>query len=502
MTANVALPPATPVAEIPALASAARNTVSEHQRHPTFSPSALLRAVATQLEGARANLVAAAQQETSLPEARLQGELTRTTRQLVAFAQLAESGLESDAIIDLADPAAEPPRPDQRRLAVPIGPVAVFAASNFPFAFSVAGGDTAAAWAAGCPVLLKAHAAHTRTSVLTATAVAQGLADAGAPKAWFTMVYGASPEVGQALVNADSVEAVAFTGSFGAGTAIARAAAARPRPIPAFCEMGSTNPVVITPASAQNNGKAIAAGLATSITGSVGQLCTKPGLILLVDDEAGRQLVAELSGRIAENAPATMLYRDIRDRFVSAVIEAADDPRVDALVAHPSASASGQASAALLATATKELAPGDVLLEEIFGPASLVIWAEDESDLVHSVEKLPGTLTATLHASPADPLAGPLLHALSARAGRIVYNGYPTGVTVGHATVHGGPFPATTAAAHTSVGMTAIRRFQRPLGYQDVPDELLPPALRDANPLGLQRRVDGAITAASVTRVR
>lgn len=500
MTASTDIPPSTPTAEISASADYARAAFVAERRQPTFTPEALLRAVALRLEQARAELLEAAGVETSLSRPRLEGELTRTTRQLEAFAQLTQTGLETDAIIDLADPEAQPPRPDQRRLAVPLGPVAVFAASNFPFAFSVAGGDTAAAWAAGCPVLLKAHPAHPRTSVLTAAAISAALGDAGAPPAWFTIVHGAAPETGQALVAAEAVEAVAFTGSLAAGTAIARTAAARPRPIPAYCEMGSTNPVVVTPAAARERSAEIADGLAASIAGSLGQLCTKPGLVLMVADEAGERLATALGARLSETDPAVMLYPGIRANFADGIRLAAGDQRVDVRAGHPPQATPEAVTPVLFEIAAARLAEGDTLLEEIFGPASVIIWADDEDELVRTAEMLPGSLTATLHAEPGDPVAQHLLERLGAVAGRIVYNGYPTGVTVGHATVHGGPFPATTASAHTSVGMTAVRRFQRPLGYQDVPDELLPAALQDANPLGIPRRLNGVITAAAVTR--
>lgn len=497
----------TPLAEIGDLAERAAEAFAVEQTGRTFDHAAFMDIVAERLEDRRDCLVPVARRESGLGEARLHNELTRTVRQLRAFAGLVRAGSETDVIIDLARVNSGERRPDQRRMAVPIGPVAVFAASNFPFAFSVAGGDTAAAWAAGCPVLMKAHPAHPRTSALTATAINEAVTRVGAPEAWFSIVYGATVATGQTLITAPAVRAVAFTGSYIGGVAIARAASARPDPIPAFCEMGSVNPVVITPAAAYERGPEIADGLTKAITGSAGQLCTKPGLVLLVDDSAGRTLAAALASSISEVPAARMLYEAIESRFVKAVNQATQDPRIRVRVPLDVVQAPDGANGeirlvqpTLLEMSASELNAEDPLADEMFGPASLLLWAQDEADLMAAVRRLPGTLTATLHAGQPDPIAQAVVAAFAERAGRIVYNGYPTGVTVGYATVHGGPFPSTTAPAHTSVGMTAVRRFQRPLGYQDVPDELLPPALQDENPLHIERRVDGQVTSAAIRR--
>ncbi|MDO8210042.1 aldehyde dehydrogenase family protein [Conexibacter sp. CPCC 206217] len=468
----------------------------------TFSDAALLRAIADGIEASAQALRACAQAETGLPEPRLSGELARTTGQLRAFADVAERGDLLDPIIDTAVAGATPPKPDQRRANVPIGPVAVFAASNFPFAFSVAGGDTAAALAAGCPVVLKAHPAHPRTSDLTAAIVAEAVAAVGAPQAWFQLLHGSTPAVGQALAQASAIEAIAFTGSTGAGTALARAAALRDRPVPVFAEMGSANPLLVTPAAAAARGAEIAAGLAAAITGSAGQLCTKPGLIALVDDAAGRALVEALSQRLAAADVLPMLTPRLRDGFAAAATLALGDERVTARVRPAADARPGAWQAPLLGELrAAALEPGDVLLEELFGPGALVLWCADAAELeLLAGERLPAALTGTVHGDGEDPLVQRLLRQLAARVGRVIVNGYPTGVAVGWATVHGGPFPATSAPATTSVGMTAALRFMRPVGYQSLPDALLPPALRDANPLGLVRRVDGVLGAGPVTR--
>ncbi len=490
-----------------------------------FADAELLRAVADAIEADAAALLAIAARETGLAEARLTGELARTTAQLRAFAEVVDRGEALDPIIDTARPDATPPRPDQRRATVPIGPVAVFAAGNFPFAFGVAGGDTAAAWAAGCPVIVKAHPGYPGTSQRTADAIGAALERVGAPAAWFALVEGREAATGMALAAAEPLAAVAFTGSLAVGTALVRAAAQRPRPIPVFAEMGSTNPLLVTPRAAAARGPAIAAGLAAAIAGSAGQLCTKPGLVALVDDEAGRPLVAALAGELARMAPMSMLSPGQRDRFADALAAAVADgrtaPRVEppahapAITPRPAPSEAGGRptdpapsrpagawqAPALLETRAAALRRADPLLEELFGPAALVVWCADEAELVaFACERMTGTLTATLHAEPDEPLARRLWPLLAAHAGRLVFNGYPTGVTVGRATVHGGPFPATSAPAHTSVGMTAVRRFLRPVAYQNAPDVLLPAALRDANPLGLLRIVDGEPTRAAVHR--
>ncbi|MDO8184990.1 aldehyde dehydrogenase family protein [Conexibacter sp. JD483] len=491
---------AQPAAVVAAADRAAAAFAAEWEAR-SFSDAALLCAIADGIEASAAALRERAQAETGLPAARLEGELARTVGQLRAFAAVAERGDLLDPIVDRADPGATPPKPDQRRANVPIGPVAVFAASNFPFAFSVAGGDTAAALAAGCPVVLKAHPAHPRTSELTAAVVAEAVAFAGAPAAWFQLLHGSGPAVGQALARADAIEAVAFTGSFAGGSALARAAAERARPIPVFAEMGSLNPLLVTPAAAAARGEQIADGLAAAVTGSAGQLCTKPGLIALVDDAAGRALAARLAQRLGEVEPAAMLTARLRDGFATAAALALGDERVETVVAAAADRRPGAWQAPLLgAVRARALEAGDALLEELFGPAALIAWCEDAAELAALPARLPAALTGSVHGERGEPLLATLVRRLAARVGRVVVDGYPTGVAVGWATVHGGPWPATSAAATTSVGMTAALRFMRPVGYQGLADELLPPALRDANPLGLVRRLDGRLTDAAVER--
>jgi NADP-dependent aldehyde dehydrogenase len=483
---------------VAATAAAGEAFASESSRR-TFADGLLLREVAQALEAQRADLCEVAGTETRLSDERLQGELTRTTRQLLAFADLADSGAWLDPIVDQGDTDAVPPRPDQRRLNVPIGPVAVFPASNFPFAFGVAGGDTASAFATGCPVVIKGHPGHPQTSRLLASCVDAGLQAAGAPAAWFALVNGTDHATSAALVEARQIEAVAFTGSRSGGLALARIAAERSKPIPVYAEMGSSNPLFVTSSAAAARSTDIAIGLAASVANSSGQLCTKPGVVFVVDDAPGHRLVARLEEELRAHDGADMLDARTFTGFNERLAEVSSDSRTHVLIAPPDGRPGWQ-SPALLEVQASALVSGDSLLDEIFGPAALVVWVKDDLELVASSDLVEGSLTATVHAEANDAITSQLLAALARRAGRLIVNGFPTGVTVGWATMHGGPFPSSASSAHTSVGLTAFRRFARPIGYQSVPDSLLPPALQDANPLGLLRLVDGEPTREPVVR--
>lgn len=466
---------------------------------PGFEDVALLESVARRLEEGASDLVEVAERETGLTRDRLRAEVVRTVGQLRAFAEAGRSGLLADAIIDTARPGegGAPPSPDQRRVARPLGPVAVFAASNFPFAFSTAGGDTAAALAAGCPVILKAHPDHPATTAVTAELVAAGLRAVGVPDPWFQVLHGASPELGQGLAMAPGIAAVAFTGSFRAGRALFDVAARREVPIPVFAEMGSINPVLVTPAALARRGAEIGRLLAGSLIASAGQLCTKPNLVLAVDGPGLEELVGGLADALREAPELVMLTTRLRDGFDASWRQLVGTSQVDELVAASALRRDGAwASPGLATVPAGVLISSPDAIEEHFGPGTLVAVARDQAELRRLAERLPGSLTATVHAEPDDVAQGaPELVAIMARfAGRLVWNGVPTGVTVGYATVHGGPYPATTAPSTTSVGLTAARRFQRPVGYQAWPDAMLPPELQDANPLGIVRLVDGVYT--------
>jgi alpha-ketoglutaric semialdehyde dehydrogenase len=472
----------------------------------SFDDAVLLEAVAAGLEDAAGELVEVAGRETALAEDRLRGEVARTVNQLRAFASARRDGLLADAIIDTALPDAAPPRPDQRRVAVPLGPVAVFSASNFPFAFSTAGGDTASAFAAGCPVVLKAHPAHPVTSHVTGQAVSAAVRAAGAPDEWFQLLQGAGVELGQALATADDVAAVAFTGSLRAGRALLDAAAGRDVPIPVFAEMGSINPLVVTPRALERRGGEIGRALSGAVLGSAGQLCTKPNLALAVEGPGLDDLVGALAEALRSAGDLVMLTTRLRDGFAASWRHLLQEGQVRELVPASAVARNGAWQSPGLATVpAAALLQRPDLLEEHFGPGTVVAVARDAEELSRLVATLPGTLTATLQGEDDDMhdvdvrrLAG----VLAARAGRMIWNGLPTGVTVGHATVHGGPYPATSAPATTSVGTTAARRFQRPVGYQAWPDALLPAELQDANPLGIVRLVDGSFTRGPAVRAQ
>jgi NADP-dependent aldehyde dehydrogenase len=460
--------------------------------------AAALRAVAEALDGAAEDLVVVAAEETWLPLPRLTGEVSRTTGQLRMFAGGLEEGSFLDVIIDPADPGATPvPRPDLRRIQVPLGPVLVFAASNFPFAFSVAGGDTASALAAGCPVVVKAHPGHPVTSLRTAEVVRAAWEGAGMPVGTFALITG--EQIGVEALRDPRITAAGFTGSLHGGAALYRIAAERDAPIPFYAEMGSLNPTFVTPGAVRARGQEIAAEFVTSFTLGVGQFCTKPGLLFL---PRGHGLDAALERAVGAVAPGRMLHERIRSGHdaVRGELMALPGMRTVAAV-DGDPDAGGLAGATLLATDLPTLmAEEDRVLPECFGPTSVAIEYDDVSELVTAARAFGGNLTATVHAEDDEiELVRPLVRELRERAGRIVWNGWPTGVAVSWAMHHGGPWPATSAPLHTSVGMTAIRRFVRPVTYQDVPPALLDEALQDRNPAGIPRRLDGVLSTGDLT---
>jgi acyl-CoA reductase-like NAD-dependent aldehyde dehydrogenase len=446
--------------------------------------AAMLTAAADTLDAAGERIVALADRETRLGAGRLGGELARTTGQLRLFAAAAAEGSLLELTIDHADPHAAAPRPDLRRMMAPLGPVAVFAASNFPLAFSVAGGDTAAALAAGCPVVVKAHEGHPQTSQLVHDLLAPVL-----PAGALALLHGRA--AGAALVKHPAVRAVGFTGSLAGGQALAELARARPDPIPFFGELGSVNPVVVTAAALHARGPQLAQDFVTSYTMGLGQFCTKPGILLL---PAGHGLEPQLAAAVAAVPAGPLLGGWIRAGLDHSVATLAALPGVRAIVAPVAGDADHTAPALLAMPAARFLAEPDAA-GECFGPISLLVEYDDEEQLIAALRATPGSLTVTVHAEPDETgLPARLLALAAERAGRVVWNGWPTGVAVGWATMHGGPWPASTDAAHTSVGVAAARRFLRPVSYQSVPDTLLPAALREANPLRLPRRVDGTMT--------
>jgi NADP-dependent aldehyde dehydrogenase len=452
----------------------------------------LLGAVADALDGDRAEIVRLADRETALGQARLNGELTRTTFQLRLFAEVLTDGGYLEATIDHAGDTAMGPRPDLRRMLVPVGPVGVFGASNFPLAFSVPGGDTASALAAGCPAVIKAHPAHPATSQRTYERLLDGARAAGAPDGTVSLVHGQA--AGGVLVRHPAIRAVGFTGSLRGGRALFDIASARPDPIPFYGELGSLNPLVITPAAAAERGAEIGAGYIGSITMGVGQFCTKPGLAFV--PAGASELTSAMAAATAAAPAGWMLSGGIRDAFEAGSASMRQQAGVTEL-ASSNAVADGGFSAVplLLKVAAAEL--DGPLLAECFGPTAVVAEYADEHDLLEALGRLEGALTATLHIGDGETdLPRRVAESLSRRAGRVIYNAFPTGVAVTWAMHHGGPWPATTSELHTSVGTTAIRRFLRPVSYQGAPEALLPDELRDGG-AGIPRRIDGTLQLGS-----
>ncbi|WP_431997943.1 aldehyde dehydrogenase (NADP(+)) [Streptomyces fungicidicus] len=458
--------------------------------------AAFLRSAADELEAARDRLVEAADAETALGPVRLNGELARTCYQLRAFAGIVEEGAFLDVVIDHPDDTATPPVPDLRRYKIPLGVVAVYSASNFPFAFSVAGGDTASALAAGCPVVVKAHPDHPGLSELVAKVLRRAAARHGVPDGVLGLVHGF--EAGLELIRHPLVAAAGFTGSVRGGRALFDAAAARPVPIPFHGELGSLNPVVVTEAAAAERGEAIGAGLAGSMTLGVGQFCVKPGLVLAPAGEAGDALVKSLTAAVSDTDAGVLLDHRMRDNFVAGVAERGELPEVESPVT-PGAGGEHTVSAGFLTVPAGRLAEEgehDLLLEECFGPVTVVARYQDDAEVRAVLSRLPGNLTATVQLSDAEAAGegrgAELVQELTPLAGRVLVNGWPTGVAVAPAQHHGGPYPATTSTS-TSVGGTAIERWLRPVVYQGTPEALLPAELKDGNPLGLPRRFNGGL---------
>jgi NADP-dependent aldehyde dehydrogenase len=444
-------------------------------------------AVADALDAAAGELVPIAIAETHLAEARLTGEVARTSGQLRMFAAVVRDGAYLEAIVDHARPDATPPQPDLRRLLVPVGPVAVYAASNFPFAFSVAGGDTASALAVGCPVVVKAHPGHPELSRRTAEIVAGALSAAGAPAGAFGLVEGF--EAGAALVRHPAIRAAAFTGSLHGGRALFDLASARPTPIPFYAELGSVNPVVVTPDAARTAAADLARGLVGSFTLGAGQFCTKPGVVLVPAGEGFEEALADAA---ADVAAAPLLNDRIGDGFARGLDALVGHRDVEVIAGQPGAGSPEAPAPVVLATSASAVAADpDTLLAECFGPVTLLVRYADDTERQAVLDALEGSLTATVHAAPGEDVAD-LTATLANTAGRVLFGGWPTGVAVTWSQHHGGPWPATTSI-HTSVGATAVRRFQRPVVYQDAPEAALPLALQDRNPLGIPRRVDGLL---------
>lgn len=477
-----------------------KNIVKAAEAFKTYSQfsgkrkAEFLRAIANEIEALGPELIQTTMAETNLPEARLIGERGRTCGQLRLFADYIEEGSWVEARIDTALPERQPlPRPHIAKMLEPMGPVAVFAASNFPFAFSTAGGDTASALAAGCPVLMKGHSGHVRTSEMITKAILKAAEATQMPEGVFALIEGPGAVVGKALVEHPSIKAVGFTGSYGGGMALFHLANARKEPIPVFAEMGSINPVVLMPEKLANEAEAVAKMYAASITQGVGQFCTNPGLLLAVDSPTLEQFKNTLAAEIKQIAPASMLNKGIHASFVENRAKALGQENVTVEAVSEIENELPIAGTPTVASVSgAEFLANPNLHQEVFGPYSLLVKCKDLEQVKEIISHLEGQLTATFMATEAELAAHTdLIYELRQKCGRLLFNGVPTGVEVCPAMQHGGPFPASTDGRFTSVGTDAIKRFVRPASYQSWPDALLPDALKAANPLKIMRLVDG-----------
>lgn len=481
-------------AEVNEAAALAEKAFPIYSKCTAEQKAVFLETIADEIMALGDELIKRAMAESGLPEARLTGERGRTTGQLKLFASLLREGSWVEAVIDEAMPARQPlPRADLRKMLVPIGPVAVFGASNFPFAFSTSGGDTASALAAGNPVIVKAHESHLGTNEMMATAIKNAVLKTNMPEGVFSFVIGEGPVTGMQLVKHPAIKAVGFTGSYRAGMAIYKAATLeRAVPIPVYAEMSSINPVLLLPNQLKSNTPGIAAQLAGSITLGVGQFCTNPGLIFLLEDETTAGFIDALKEKLSAVPAGIMLNKNVCSNYYAARTNAIKEQHVTLLHEGADESSSTKGSPALLKVKAADFVANPNLQNEIFGPASLLIVCTDKHDMLQALQTLHGQLTGTVMGNDVDFKSfTDCINALSQKVGRLVYNGVPTGVEVCHAMVHGGPFPATTDARSTSVGADAIKRFVRPFCWQDCPQELLPVELKDGNPAGIMRKVNG-----------
>lgn len=454
-----------------------------------------LETIAEQIDALGDELITRVMQESGLPRARLEGEKARTTGQLRLFAAIVRQGDWLDATIDTAMPERKPlPRADIRRVNLPLGPVVVFGSSNFPLAFSVAGGDTASALAAGCPVIVKGHPAHPGTGELVARAVKEAVASCDLPEGVFSYLPGPSNDLGSALVADPRIKAVGFTGSRAGGLALMQIASERHEPIPVYAEMSSINPVIALPQALANRAEALAPAFIQSLTLGAGQFCTNPGLIIAIEGEGLSRFEREAAKVLSETRSSTMLTPNIHGAYERGVAAVGQIAAVQTLGRGSRPDGPHQALGALFAVAAEDFLDDERLASEVFGASSIIVRCQDLDQVRSVVAGMEGQLTATLIADPGDQqAAAELMPVLTGKVGRILANGWATGVEVGYAMVHGGPYPATSDGRTTSVGSLAIDRFVRPVCFQDMPDDLLPPPLRSGNPWGVPRRIDGVV---------
>jgi alpha-ketoglutaric semialdehyde dehydrogenase len=490
--------------EIDTAANLAHEAFAIYSRTSGQDKAAFLRAIATNIEGIATEIIERAEEETALPKARLQGEVGRTCGQLRLFAQVVEEGSWTSPRIDRADPDRKPaPKPDIRSMLRPLGPVVVFGASNFPLAFSVAGGDTASALAAGNPVIFKAHPAHPGTSEFVGQALRDAVRECNLPKGVFSLLFDQGNDVGTGLLKHPLVKAAAFTGSRHAGKILMGIAASRPEPIPFYAEMSSVNPVFILPEALRHHAESIASGLHISFTLGAGQFCTKPGMVFLPEGEDATSFLTQLQKSVGGSAPFHLLTGAIQSSYRLGLVARKAKNSLRLLAENQHSDSAQSVGAALFETDAKSLLKDPELAEEIFGPATLLVRHSDRNELLDAALALEGHLTATIHGTEQDlDEFGDLIAILERKVGRLVLNSFPTGVEVSHAMVHGGPYPATSDGRSTSVGSQAIFRFARPVCYQGFPDAVLPDELKDGNPLNAWRMVDGEMTREPISRTQ
>ncbi|RYF24674.1 MAG: aldehyde dehydrogenase (NADP(+)) [Flavobacteriales bacterium] len=485
----------TTIAELDQVIENAVTAFHQYKSYSLKQRADFMRAIAAEIEALGDELIETAMAETNLPQARLQGERARTMFQLTSYGAAAEAGNWLEASIDTALAERTPPKPDVRKMLVPLGPVVVFGASNFPFAYSTAGGDTACAFAAGCPVIVKAHPAHLKTSTLMASAIEKAAEKCNMPKGIFAHVYGAGFEVGEHLAKHDAIKAIGFTGSFGGGKALFDWANQRKNPIPVFAEMGSVNPVYLLPEKLATETESLAKQLAGSVTLGVGQFCTNPGLIVAVADESLTKFKSFLKQEIEALTPANMLHQGIADNYSEKLATALSQQEVEVVAKSTTEATKAQGQIAIATVSGATFLANPVLHQEVFGPYSLIIECANETELLAVTKAMEGQLTATLMATPNDIKSHKeLLSEVQEICGRLIFNNVPTGVEVALAMHHGGPFPASTDSRFTSVGADGIKRFARPLSFQNWDNEFLPDELKNENPLNIWRTVDNELT--------
>lgn len=481
--------------EIDMALAKAVDAFNEYKKYSLKQRADFMRTIAIEIDALGDELINTAAAETNLPLTRLNGERARTIFQLNSYADATETGNWLNVSIDTANAERIPPKPDTRKTCVPLGPVVVFGASNFPFAYSTAGGDTACAFGAGCPVIVKAHPAHLKTSTLMASAIFSAAKKCNMPDGIFSHVQGAGFETGEYLAKHPQVKAIGFTGSFSGGKALFDWANQRKEPIPVFAEMGSVNPIFLLPEKLANETESLAKQLAGSITLGMGQFCTNPGLIIAIDSPALNKFIHHLKNEIEVLVPSEMLHQGIADNYGQKLAVALSQNGVQVIGESSAKATTGQGQVTLATVTADTFLKNPILHQEVFGPYSLLIQCENEKEVLAVAKALEGQLTTTLMATAKDVKAHEeLLRELQEKCGRLIFNNVPTGVEVSLSMHHGGPYPASTDSRFSSVGADGIKRFARPLCYQNCDDEFLPDELKNANPLQLFRMVNNELT--------